>query len=442
MGTMEKIQSVQGMHDILPDEHDYFTFIKKVVRHRCRQNGIRRITTPVVEETALFQRAIGEQTDIVEKEMYTFIDKGEKQLTLRPEGTAGVVRAYIEHGMSNLPQPVQLYYFEPMFRRERPQKGRYRQLFQFGVEIMGESDPALDAQLIALAYTICQDLGIADMVDVVINSIGCPVCRPKYITHLQNFYAGKERNLCDKCKIRLGKNPLRLLDCKEEDCQILANLAPKITDHLCSECHRFHDYLKEYLHILDIPFRESPQLVRGLDYYTKTVFELILKNDPKAQNAVCGGGRYDKLVELLGGANTPASGFAFGIDRVVMTMRDAGILVPSKDTIHVVIIQLGEDAKKKAIRLLQDLRSKGIKAMGSFGKDSIKSQLRLADKLEAPYALILGQMEVKNKTIILRDMKKGTQTIIKYDDVIPEILKTIDNKTLDTNDFSAELTRL
>lgn len=439
---MEKIQSVQGMHDILPDEHDYFTFIKKVVRHRCRQNGIRRITTPVVEETALFQRAIGEQTDIVEKEMYTFIDKGEKQLTLRPEGTAGVVRAYIEHGMSNLPQPVQLYYFEPMFRRERPQKGRYRQLFQFGVEIMGESDPALDAQLIALAYTICQDLGIADMVDVVINSIGCPVCRPKYITHLQNFYAGKERNLCDKCKIRLGKNPLRLLDCKEEDCQILANLAPKITDHLCSECHRFHDYLKEYLHILDIPFRESPQLVRGLDYYTKTVFELILKNDPKAQNAVCGGGRYDKLVELLGGANTPASGFAFGIDRVVMTMRDAGILVPSKDTIHVVIIQLGEDAKKKAIRLLQDLRSKGIKAMGSFGKDSIKSQLRLADKLEAPYALILGQMEVKNKTIILRDMKKGTQTIIKYDDVIPEILKTIDNKTLDTNDFSAELTRL
>jgi len=280
------------------------------------------------------------------------------------------------------------------------------------------------------------------MVDVVINSIGCPVCRPKYITHLQNFYAGKERNLCDKCKIRLGKNPLRLLDCKEEDCQILAHLAPKITDHLCSECHRFHDYLKEYLHILDIPFRESPQLVRGLDYYTKTVFELVMKNDPKAQNAICGGGRYDKLVELLGGPNTPASGFAFGIDRVVMTMRDAGILVPSKDTIHVVIIQLGEDAKKKAIRLLQDLRSKGIKAMGSFGKDSIKSQLRLADKLEAPYALILGQMEVKNKTIILRDMKKGTQTIIKYDDVIPEILKTIDNKTLDTNDFSAELTRL
>jgi len=439
---MEKIQSVQGMHDILPDEQDYFTFIKKVVRHRCRQNGIRRITTPVVEETALFQRAIGEQTDIVEKEMYTFTDQGEKHLTLRPEGTAGVVRAYIEHGMSNLPQPVQLYYFEPMFRRERPQKGRYRQLFQFGVEIMGESDPALDAQLIALAYTICQDLGIADMVDVVINSIGCPVCRPKYITHLQNFYAGKERNLCDKCKIRLGKNPLRLLDCKEEDCQILAHLAPKITDHLCPECHRFHDHLKEYLHILDIPFRESPQLVRGLDYYTKTVFEFIMKNDPKAQNAVCGGGRYDKLVELLGGPNTPASGFAFGIDRLVMTMRDAGILVPSKDTIHVVIIQLGEDAKKKAIRLLQDLRSKGIKAMGSFGKDSIKSQMRLADKLEAPYALILGQMEVKNKTIILRDMKKGTQTIIKYDDVLPKILKTIDNKTLDTHDFSAELTRL
>jgi histidyl-tRNA synthetase len=439
---MEKIQSVQGMHDILPDEQDYFTFIKKVVRHRCRQNGIRRITTPVVEDTILFKRAIGEQTDIVEKEMYTFIDQGENQLTLRPEGTAGVVRAYIEHGMSNLPQPVQLYYFEPMFRRERPQKGRYRQLFQFGVEIMGESDPALDAQLIALAYTICQDLGIADMVDVVINSIGCPVCRPKYITHLQNFYAGKERNLCDKCKTRLEKNPLRLLDCKEEDCQILANLAPKITDHLCTECKDFHDHLKDYLQALDIPFRESPKLVRGLDYYTKTVFEFVLKNDPKAQNTVCGGGRYDKLVEFLGGPNTPASGFAFGIDRLVMTMKDAGIIVPSKDTIHVVIIQLGEDAKKKAIRLLQDLRSKGVKAMGSFGKDSIKSQMRLADKLEAPYALILGQMEVKNKTIILRDMKKGTQTIIKYDDVLPEILKTIDNKTLDTHDFSTELTRL
>ncbi len=444
---MDKIQSVTGMHDILPenDEYltqDYFTFVKRVIRHRCRQRGIKRITTPVVEYTELFKKGIGEQTDIVQKEMYTFQDQGENWLTMRPEGTAGVVRSYIEHGMQNLPQPVELYYIDPMFRRDRPQKGRFRQHYHFGVEVLGESDPALDAEMINLILTIYEDLGIKDKMALLLNSLGCINCRPKYMETLANFYAGKERNLCELCQSRVDKNPLRLLDCKEEDCKILADLAPKITQHLCEECADFHKRLKEYLAQLDISYTESPSLVRGQDYYTKTVFEFVLKGDDKAQNSVSGGGRYDRLVEMLGGPPTPAVGFGMGLERMVTIMKDAGIQVPTKDTIHVFLIQLGEEAKKRSLRLLQEIRKKGIKARGSFGKDSIKAQLRSADKLQAPITLILGQLEVRDNTIILRDMKKGTQKILKFDQVIPELLERIDSKTLDIASFESELTRL
>ena len=435
---MSKIQSIKGMHDILPEEQNYYTFIKKVIRHRCRQSGIKRITTPVVEHTGLFAKSIGENTDIVEKEMYTFKDHKD-MLTLRPEATASIVRAYMEHGMQNLPQPVELYCIDPMFRRERPQKGRYRQFFQCSVEIIGESDPAIDAELINLAWTICQDIGLKDNIKLVINSLGTAEDRKKFIQDLQNFYIGKERNLCETCQKRLHTNPLRLLDCKEEDCKILASMAPKMNDYLDDDSKEFHEKVKEFLSELDIPFEEDSKMIRGLDYYTKTVFEIMPKDDTGSQSSLCGGGRYDGLVELLGGQPTPASGFAFGFERLIMAMKEQNLLVPTKDTIHVFLVQLGDRAKKRATKILRDLRHAGIKARGSFGKDSIKSQLRLADKLQAPYALILGSVEVRDNVIILRDMEKGKQEKIPLDDVVKEMLKRIEKGALDTHNFSKEL---
>lgn len=436
---MEKIQSVQGMHDIFGDDQDFFTFIKKVARHRCRQNGIRRITTPVLEYTEVFQKGLGEQTDIVQKEMYTFTDAGEHSLTMRPEGTAGVARAYIEHGMHNLPQPVEFYYIDPMFRRERPQKGRLRQHFQFGVEVMGERDAALDAELIDLAYTICCDLGLKDKIEIVVNSLGSPDNRKKYAEALKDFFAGKERSLNEEDRARLEKNPLRLLDSKDEDCKILLSLAPKLSDFLSKEAREFYENVKQYLTELNIPFREDTTLVRGQDYYTDTVFEIVPKVGSGSQTSPGGGGRYDNLIEFYGGQPTPASGFALGFERLILLMKECGWHVPTKDKIHVFVIQLGDEAKLKSMKLMKEMRLLGIKARASFGKDSIKSQLRLADKFDAPFALILGQLEVKQKTIILRDMKKGSQQIIKFDEAMERIVEAVGETNLDTFNFESEL---
>src|SRR3989338_4216867 len=315
-------QRPKGVHDILPGDHEYFTYIKKVVRQRARQIGFRRVSTPIFEFTDVFKRSLGDQTDIVTKEMYTFQDRKGRSLTLKPESTAGVVRAYIEHNMQTWPQPVELYYIEPHFRYDRPQKGRFRHFWQYGFEIIGESDPALDAQLIFLGKKIMDDLGIGDAFELQINSIGCnnKECRPRYMEDLKNYYFGKERSLCADCRVRMEKNPLRLLDCKEEDCHILAGLAPKMKDYLCEECKTFHKELLEFLGELKIKYVENSSLVRALDYYTKTVFEFWDK-EMGAQNAVCGGGRYDGLIELMGGQPTPAVGFAAGIERVVDNMK-------------------------------------------------------------------------------------------------------------------------
>jgi histidyl-tRNA synthetase len=423
-------QAPKGVHDILPDEHLYFTFIKKVVRHRCREAGFRRISTPIFENVEVFARGIGDTTDVVEKEMYVFESKGGDKLALKPEGTAGVVRAYIEHGMHMWPQPVELYYIEPHFRYDRPQKGRYRQFHQFGFEVLGESDPALDAQVIHLAYKINQDLGIADRLTLQINTIGCPACRAKYKEDLINYYTGKERSLCENCQQRLHRNPLRLLDCKEEDCQILASMAPKFENAIDAECKEHYSLLKEYLDELKVPYVENSHLVRGLDYYTRTVFEFWSKREG-AQNATGGGGRYDGLVELMGGQPTPAIGYAAGIERTIEYMQEAGIRPPNKDSIHVFVAQLGHIAKKRSLTLLYQLRERGINAVGSMGKDSIKSQMRVADRLKAQYALIMGQIEVQENTIILRDMVKGSQEILPYDSILDVVSKKIGVNKLD-----------
>lgn len=426
-------QRPKGVRDILPEDQEYFTFIKKVVRHRSRQSGFRRISTPIFEFTEVFTRAIGLDTDVVSKEMYTFADKKGRSLTLKPEGTAGVVRSYIENNMQLLPQPVELYYIEPHFRYDRPQKGRFRQFWQFGFEIIGESDPALDAQLIAMAKNITDDLGVGKNFKLQINSIGCskPECRPRFVEDLKNYYFGKERSLCGDCAHRVSTNPLRLLDCKVEDCKIMAELAPKMKDYLCPECKEFHEHLLDFLKALDIEYVENPALVRGLDYYTKTVFE-FWDRETGAQNAILGGGRYDDLVQLMGGNPTPAVGFAAGIERIVENMKNAGIKVPKKDDLHVFVGQLGYEAKKKCLLLIAKLRAAGIKTVGALGKGSIKSQLHLADRFKVPYTIIMGITEVRDGTVIIRDMKRGSQKIAQYDNVVEEIKNLIGVESLDT----------
>lgn len=426
-----KLQSPMGIHDILPKDHEYFTFIKKVARHRFRQAGFRRITTPILEYTEVFKRAVGEDTDVVSKEMYTFEDRSGRSLTLKPEGTAGAVRSYIQHGMKELPQPVELYYIEPHFRYDRPQKGRYRMFWQIGAEIIGESDPALDVQCIFLVYKMLKDLGIAERIDLQINNIGSQKSREKYKEALVNYYTGKERSLCEDCQRRMHTNPLRLLDCKNEDCQILAQLAPKFEQYRTPEDQDFHRLVKEFLDELGIAYTENPQLVRGLDYYTQTVFEFWDKSTG-SQNAIGGGGRYDGLVELMGGPSTPAVGFALGIERIINQMKEAGVIVPSKDEVHIFVAQLGDEAKKKCLPLIDQLRDAGVRTVGALGKGSMKAQMRLADKFAVPYCLIMGATEVREGVVIVRDMSKGQQRAVPMKDVVKEVIKLIGKENLDT----------
>jgi len=428
---MSPLKTIKGVHDILPDDHEFHTYIKKVVRHRARQSGYRRITTPVLEYTDLFVHSIGEGSDIVTKEMYTFEDKKGRSLTMKPEGTAGVVRSYIQNGLNQWPQPVMLYYYEPHFRYDRPQKGRYRQFWQFGFEIIGESDPALDAQLISLANKILSDLGLADVFRIQLNTIGTADSRKKYMQALEDYYVGKERSLCEDCNSRLHKNPLRLLDCKEDDCKILAEMAPAMQDYLDKESLEFHDELKGYLDELGLEYDENPKLVRGLDYYGRTVFEFWDKTDG-AQNAIGGGGRYDGLVELLGGQPTPAVGFAAGVERIIASMKREKVRVPSKDDLHVFVAQLGKEAKKKCIPLLEDLREAGIKAVGAVGKGSINEQLRLANKFKVHYAVLIGITEVRDGTAIIRDMEKGQQETIHLEEVPERLIELLGEDCLDT----------
>lgn len=423
-------QTPKGVHDILPEDHEFYTYIKKVIRHRCRQAGFKRITTPVFEFTEVFKRSIGDMTDIVSKEMYTFQDRKGRSLTLRPENTAGVVRSYIQNNMKEWPQPVLLYYIEPFFRYDRPQKGRYRQFWQFGFEVIGMSDPALDAQVIQLANQINRDLGVDKILELQLNNIGTPEARAEYTQVLRDYYVGKERSLCEDCKARLEKNPMRLLDCKSEDCQILADLAPKMADYLDKESKDFHAELKSYLDELGITYVENPKLVRGLDYYSKTVFEFWDKNKG-AQNAIGGGGHYDGLIELMGGAPTPAVGYAAGIERIIANMKIEKIRVPSKDDLHVFVAQLGKEAKKKCLPLIEKMRSEGIKTMGALGEGSMKNQLRLADKFKVPYTVIMGITEVREEKAIIRNMQKGTQEAVPLDKVVSNLKKKLGESKLD-----------
>jgi histidyl-tRNA synthetase len=432
----------RGTNDVLPEDHQYHTYIKKAVRHRARQAAYKRIDTPIFENRGIFERGIGQHTDIVEKELYLVSTKHTTEepaeFALRPELTAGICRSYIEHGMQVLPQPVQLYAIGPCFRHDRPQKGRYRQFHQFDFEILGLKDASLDAQLIQVIVKILEDLKIMNRLTLQINNIGSSDNRKAFAQALKDFFIGKERHLPELDRSRLVSNPMRLLDSKEEDTQILLKNAPKLEQFMDSDSRAYHETVLEYLEALNIPYVKNDNLVRGLDYYNQTVFELW-DSSTGAQNAVGGGGRYDSLVELLGGKPTPGLGAACGLERVIWHMKEAGVTAPNKDQVDVFVAQLGPEAKKTCLMLINDLRESGVHTVGALGEASLKSQMRLADKFESRYTLLLGKMEVKEGTVILRDMKAGKQKQIKFKDALPTIKKLLGEKNLDTYSITDKL---
>ncbi|OGY43743.1 MAG: histidine--tRNA ligase [Candidatus Buchananbacteria bacterium RIFCSPHIGHO2_02_FULL_40_13] len=421
----KNIATVTGMRDILPQDQKYWEKVRQVAKQISIDYGYDRIDTPVLELTELFVRGVGAQTDIVEKEMFSFTDQGGDNLVLRPEFTAAAVRAYIQHGMLNQIQPVKFFYLGPLFRHEKPQSGRYRQFFQFGFEAIGEENPALDAQLILMGWNSLNDLGIESVIQV--NSIGCMSCREEYKKVLVKYYKAKAKLLCESCKTRLTKNPLRLLDCKESGCQELKDDAPQILDYLDDNCKEHFMKVVGYLDELDLPYVLNPYIVRGLDYYNRTIFEYWAIDDVEGKNALGGGGRYDGLVTMLGGReDTPACGLAMGLDRIVAKMREKNIEVPDK-RVDVFVAQLGDAAKKKAMLMYENLRPNGSFTIAqAFHKDSLKKQLELANKMKVKFTLIIGQKEVGEGTIMLRDMQGGVQEVIDFNKIEKELKKRLE----------------
>ena len=417
------------MHDILPADQPYWQFILKKAAILFNDYGFEKIDTPIVESTSLFVRSVGESTDIIEKEMYNFKTKGGDDLSLRPENTAAVVRAYIEHGMSVMPHPVQLWYFGPMFRHDNPQAGRFRQFYQLGVESFGDENAATDALLIFMAHKFLESLGLKNLT-VKINTIGDSGCRPQYLKAIKDYYRNRSKKLCNKCKKRLKTNILRLLDCEEQNCKDLGKDAPQIVDYLDDECRTHFKNVLEFLDEVKIPYLLDPRLVRGLDYYTRTVFEIWPeeKEGVEARWAVCGGGRYDKLVHLLGGPKTPATGWSIGMERLILTLKNENVAMPEhRNQPKIFITQLGELAKRKGLGLFEDFRKHGITARASFGRDSIKSQLRIAHRLGIKYTLIIGQKEALDETVILREMDSGVQETMPMDRILEAVKQRLKN---------------
>ena len=418
----KELGRLRGMRDILSDEYQYWDVAIKKARELARIYGFDRIETPVLERQELYEKSTGRETDIVSKEMYNFVDRNGDKVALRPEATPSLVRAYIEHGMLNLPQPVNMYWIGSIFRHEKPQAGRFRQAHQFDMEIFGEAKPMADALLILVGYNFFKELQIPTQVQI--NSIGCAECRGEYIKKLQAYYneRGKKNKMCADCKKRIKKNPLRVLDCKEPECVVLRENAPQIIDSLCDNCRNHFVKVLEYLDEMEIPYNLNPQLVRGLDYYTRTVFEFWPEEgDESRQMSLGGGGRYDYLIEQMGGRPTPACGFAIGLERAISKMKEKEISLNKEAKNIVFIAQLGDMAKRKSMKLFEEMRKWGLEVRQSFTKDSLKAQLEDANKLGARFALILGQKEVSEGTILIRDMESGIQEVIDYKKVREEL---------------------
>jgi histidyl-tRNA synthetase len=413
---MPRFQRPTGTLDVLPEDQSHSHHVRGRAQHLAELAGFEPIDVPIFEETQLFARGVGEGTDIVDKEMYSFEDKGGHDITLRPEFTAGILRAYIENGMRVLAQPVKLYTFGPIFRYERPQAGRYRQHTQFDVEILGTQDPSADLEVMMLAWNLYAGLGFRDLA-FQLNSTGCPECKPGYVAALQDYYAAHKDDICEDCVRRMERSPLRVLDCKDDRCLPLIEGAPHIIDHLCEECDAHFAELRAYLDLLERAYTINHRLVRGLDYYTKTVFE-VWAAGIGAQAAVCGGGRYDGLAEAIGGPPTPGVGFGSGIERIVLAMKEFGAEVPSLPTPPVFVAHLGSRAKREAVRLANTLRATDVGAWLAFGERGLKSQLREAGKRGARFVVILGEDELAAGSVAVRDMEAGKQADVPVAQVV------------------------
>ncbi len=413
------IKVPKGTQDILPEDISKWYYVEDMIKEILNKYGYKEIRTPFFEYTDLFVRGIGESTDIVTKEMFTFPDRKRRSLTLRPEGTAPVVRAYLENRMDRISKVIKLFYLGPMFRCEKPQAGRFRQFNQFGIEVIGTKSSTADAEVILTVLDVYKKLGLKNL-EILINSVGCKKCRVDFIQKLKKYLKDKNDFLCSECKERYKKNPLRVLDCKKDSCKKIIETAPVITENLCQECELHFSEVKSYLDDQKIVFHEDPQLVRGLDYYTKTAFEIISVG-LGAQNAIGGGGRYDDLVEELGGKPTPAVGFAAGIERMIIAIDQQKVEWPVEKRLDIFVAKVNEKIKITAFRLLQKIRNAGLSADMDYSEGSLKSQMRIANKIGARYTVIVGEEELSKSMVILRNMQTKEQKEIKIDSIINEL---------------------
>ncbi len=413
------IKVPKGTQDILPEDISKWYYIEAMIKEILNKYGYKELSTPVFADTDLFVRGIGESTDIVTKEMFTFLDRKGRSLTLRPEGTAPVVRAYLENRMDRISKVIKLFYLGPMFRCEKPQAGRFRQFNQFGIEVIGTKSSAADAEVILTVLDVYKKLGLKNL-EILINSVGCKKCRVDYVQKLKKYLKDKKDFLCSECKERYKKNPLRVLDCKKDSCKRIIEAAPVIIENLCQECESHFSEVKSYLDDQKIIFHEDPQLVRGLDYYTKTAFEII-SGGLGAQNAIGGGGRYDDLVEELGGKQTPAVGFAAGIERMIMAIDQQKVEWPMEKGLDIFVAKVNEKDKDTAFRLLQKIRNAGLSADMDYSGGSLKSQMRIANKIRTRYTVIIGEEELSKNMVILRNMQTKEQKEVQIDNLIDEL---------------------
>lgn len=414
-----EVRAPRGTFDILPEKVRKRQFVEEIGSRLFEEYGYRRIITPIFEHTELFTRAIGEATEIVQKEMYTFQDKAKRSLTLRPEATAPVVRAYIEHNLKQQAQPVKLYYIGPMFRYERPQAGRYREFWQLGIEAIGSPDPAIDAEVILLLEQYLRRLNLQNL-ELIINSMGCPKCRPSFSIELKKYLLNNLNRFCSDCQKRAQINPLRVFDCKNQNCKAQLELAPKISDYWCNDCQKHFEEVQSYLRSVEKEFIIETSLVRGFDYYTRTTFEI---RSPLlgAQNALGGGGRYDQLIEEYGGTPTPAIGFAIGTERVLLALEKEEISLPTRIPLELFIATVDESVRREAFKLLFDFRRAGVGADMDYGGRTLKGQLKLAHKLDVVYTVIIGPEELAAKKCQLRNMKNGEQQEVKIGEVVSKV---------------------
>lgn len=416
-------RAVKGTNDILPADSHNWQFVEGKILDVARLYGFKEIRVPVFEHTEVFLRSVGDTTDVVQKEMYTFDDKGGRSITLRPELTAGVIRSAIEKGLVNGALPVKVCYIGGCYRYEKPQAGRLREFHQFGVECLGAAAPSADAEVIALARQVLNELGI-EKISLEINSIGCPECRKAYHAALKKYFSAKTDELCATCCDRLERNPMRILDCKSPICSEIASKAPVVLDYLCDDCREHFEQVKAHLTAAGIEYTVNPHIVRGLDYYTRTVFEFV-SGDIGAQSTVCGGGRYDGLVSQMGGPSVPSLGFGMGLERLMMVLESQGTELPAAPTCDLYIATMGEKAAMKAFKICSELREEGYSAETDICSRGLKAQMKFANKISAKYSLVLGDDEIKNGKAKIKDMEDGTETEIKLDEIVEELGEAI-----------------